>query len=152
MIRHMRDLLSLICLPLLVLVLVMWARSYFVLDRLTFRSVDNQDCHLRSDLGHVTWFWTTPLHPHKHVLPVLTTAVLPSCDELIKVWESLGFHHEFERVPSHGVEPAMARSLTMVPYWFLFLLTATAPGWRAQAKWWKSRQVRIDAALPDKSL
>jgi hypothetical protein len=139
MLRHMRDLLSLLCVPLLALVLVMWARSYFVLDRLTYRSVDNQDCHLRSDLGHVTWFWTTPVFPHRHVPTQLTAAVLPLSGSAIALWESLGFYHEFAQMPGKGNQPAVARSLTMIPYWFLFLMAGMAPAARVQGKW---RQVR----------
>ena len=47
MLRHFAAIFfSLICLPVAVLVMVMWGRSYFVLDRLSYRSLDNQDCRI----------------------------------------------------------------------------------------------------------
>jgi hypothetical protein len=160
MIRHLRDLLSLVCLPFLVLVLVMWARSYFVLDRLSYRSVDNQDCHLRSDFGHITWFWTTPVFPHRHLSAQLTAAGLPGCSRLIAVWESLGFHHEFDEIPAKGNRPAIARSLTMIPYWFLFAMSGLAPLSRLRGKWrriaangiGRSDRFMTGAAQPDRCL
>lgn len=133
MIRNLRDLLSLVCLPLLLAIVLMWGRSYFVLDRLTYRSADNQDCHLRSDSGRVTWFWTTPLFPQRHVLPQLTAHDLPMGDRLIEIWDSLGFYHEFQQKPADAISPTVARSLTMIPYWFLFLVTGAAPMWRGAA-------------------
>jgi hypothetical protein len=139
MLRHLRDLLSLICLPVAVLVLVMWGRSYFVLDRLSYRSLDNQDCHLRSDCGHVTWFWTTPVFPHRHVETQLMAAKLPAGGTAIAVWESLGFYHEYGHVPGNKMQPELARSLTMVPYWFLFLVTGAAPATRVRRKWKRVR-------------
>ena len=139
MIRYSRDVLSLICLPLLVCVMVMWVRSYFVLDRLTYRSLDNEDCHLRSDCGHVTWFWTTPVFPHRHVLAELRASILPPNNYLYSVYESIGFTHEFSHVPAMGTEPAIDRSLTMVPYWFLSAMVGAAPAWRLREKWKKIR-------------
>jgi hypothetical protein len=133
MLRNLRDLLSLICLPLLVVVLIMWGRSYFVLDRLAFRNAENLDCHLRSDDGHVTWFATTPVFPRQRAPAQLVDADLPSTNVAIKIWESFGFYHEYEYAPAHDLAPAFTRSLTMIPYWFLFLLLSVLPAWRIWA-------------------
>lgn len=133
MIRHVRDLLSLICIPLLVMVIIMWARSYFVLDRLTYRSTDNEDCHLRSDCGHVTWFWTTPMFPHRPEQTQLIATDLPDNSFSIMAWESLGFHHEYSQLPGRNYMPSFQRSLTVIPYWSLFMLMGVAPMWRGAA-------------------
>ena len=143
MARNIRDLLSLICLPLLLFVIIMWARSYFVIDRYIYRSSDGEDCRLRSDCGHVTYFWTTPIFPNTPLPTRWTAAYLPTCDVLIKVWESVGFHHEYEATSPDLVGRVIVRSLTFIPYWFLAILTAAAPAWRL---WDYTRQRRM---IPD---
>ena len=143
-IHNLRDLVSLVCVPLLVIVLAMWVRSYFVLDRLSFRDYDGMDVRLRSDLGRVTYFETTAIFPRQHPKTELHALPLPEQDLLLQFWESLGFQHEFMIIGEVRKGEPITRSLTKVPYWFLFGVLAFAPGWR-YAGW---RRSRIRVSLP----
>lgn len=143
MLRTIRDILSLVCLPVLVVVLIMWARSYVVIDRLVYRSMDGQDCRLRSDSGHVTYFWTTAVFPNKKLPTEWIANYLPACDPLVNVWESIGFYHEYAETPKNLLGKSVDRSLTMIPYWFLALLVGIAPTGRI----WEYRRKKSAAGM-----
>jgi hypothetical protein len=128
--KRVVRILSLPCIALCAIVLILWGRSFWVLDRLSYQVGDGRDYKIRSDAGRISYFHTTAVDKHN---PQPTTLFSQSQRYTLPVVQLVAHSLLFEYENSHyGDEHrgGFLRKLVVVPYWFLALATALVPAGR----------------------
>src|SRR5688572_26204184 len=91
---HSVRVFSAVSLALCVIVVLLWGRSYWVLDRLSYQVGDGLDYKIRSDTGRLSFFHTTAVHKHVPQPTVLESKRQTQATPPQMMFHSLPFEYE----------------------------------------------------------
>ena len=134
---------SVVSLTICLIILILWGRSYLVLDRVFYQVGDGLDYMVRSDTGRLSFFHTTEVYKNIPRIAEWKSQPQTGATPPQLIWHSLPFEYEHAQYGdvSRG---GFVRKKVGVPYWFLVLAFALVPGWRV---WMHRRKSKAGTEL-----
>jgi hypothetical protein len=126
---------SVVSLLIFLIILMLWGRSYWVLDRVFYQVGDGLDYMIRSDTGRLSFFHTTEVFKNIPRAAEWKSETQPGATPPQLIWHSLPFEYEHAHYGDIS-QGGFVRKKLGVPYWSLALMTGLVPGWRV----WKHRR------------